>query len=141
MSGSVEIGTLAKTYAEAVWAKDPQKLAALYGKDVRVFDTWVRHPLEGRQAWRVKLDEWLMALDTEEHVKASFDELLILRGADMGCLTALVTYASLNNTGETLRSMQNRLSWIVAKSEAGWTIVHEHTSVPIGPDLSGILHP
>jgi len=136
-----EIAALPRAYAEAVSAKDPARLAALYERDVRVFDTWGRTPFDGLAAWRANLDEWLNSLSDDESVQVSFSDVQISSREAMGCLHALVTYAALSRTGETMRSMQNRLSWVVAKSASGWRVVHEHTSVPIGPDLKGLLQP
>ncbi len=141
MSQSNEISALARNYTEAVLAKDAQRLAALYGANVRVFDAWGSRPYIGLPAWRVALDGWLTSLDEEERVQASFNDVDILSQSETGWLTALVTYAALNRTGETVRWMQNRLSWAVARSDSGWMIVHEHSSVPVGPDLKGVLQP
>ncbi|WP_332772474.1 YybH family protein [Phenylobacterium sp.] len=139
MSEFDEIEALARTYAEAVLAKDPVRLSALYEADIRVFDTWGRKPFDGLGAWRANLDNWLNSLRDDDSVQVSFNNVQISSREAMGCLHALVTYAALNRTGETVRSMQNRLSWVVARSASGWTIIHEHTSVPIGPDLKGML--
>ena len=39
-----------------------------------------------------------------------------------------------------MRSMQNRLTWVLMRTDGGWLIVHEHTSVPISfSDTRGIL--
>jgi ketosteroid isomerase-like protein len=36
--------------------------------------------------------------------------------------------------------MQNRFTWALRRKRASWSIVHEHTSTPIGfSDLKGIL--
>jgi uncharacterized protein (TIGR02246 family) len=141
MSEFDEIEALTRTYAEAVLAKDPVRLAALYEGDIRVFGTWSRKPFDGLGAWRANLDNWLNSLSDDESVQVSFNNVQIFSREAMGCLNALVTYAALNRTGETVRSMQNRLSWVVVRSVSGWTIIHEHTSVPVGPDLKGILQP
>jgi len=141
MPGLDEIEALTGAYGEAVAAKDPARLAALYADEVRVFDTWGRRPFDGLAAWRVNLDEWLMSLGEHERVQASFREIQTSHRGKMGCLHALVIYAALNPAGEVLRSMQNRLTWVVAKTAKGWVIVHEHTSVRIGPDLKGVLQP
>lgn len=141
MSKFDEIEALTRTYVEAVLAKDPVRLAALYEEDIRVFDTWSRKPFDGLKEWRANLDDWLNSLGDNDSVQVSFSNVQISSRETMGCLHALVTYAALNRTGVTLRSMQNRLSWVVARSASGWTIIHEHTSVPIGPDLKGMLQP
>lgn len=39
----------------------------------------------------------------------------------------------------SLRSIQNRLTWVLMRREQTWRIVHEHTSAPIGiEDLNAI---
>jgi uncharacterized protein (TIGR02246 family) len=141
MPGTREIADLTKAYSEAVLAKDPARLAALYSPDIRVFDTWGRRPFEGPAAWRSNLDGWLNSLGDQESVQVSFNNVQIAGDEKFGCLHALVTYAALNRAGEVMRSMQNRLSWVVVKAANGWTILHEHTSVAIGSDLKGILRP
>ena len=139
MPGVDEIAALTGAYVEAVRAKDARRLAALYDADVRVFDTWGRQPFEGLVAWSTSLDEWLNSLDDDESVQVLFNDVRTFALGEMGCLQALVTYAALNRVGEIVRSMENRLSWVVTKSADGWVVAHEHTSVPIGPDLKGIL--
>lgn len=141
MPGTDEIADLPKAYGEAVRAKDPARLAELYDAGVRVFDAWGRRPFEGLGAWRANLDEWLNGLGDDESVEVSFREVEVSGRESLGGLHALVTYAALNRAGETVRSMQNRLTWLVVKKEGGWTILHEHTSVAIGPDLKGVLQP
>ncbi len=136
-----EIGAFTRAYGEAVYAKDPGRLASLYDTDIRVFDAWGQRPMERLAAWRASLDQWLQSLSDEERVQVSFNDVEILRRGEMACLHARVTYAAVNTKDEVLRSMQNRLSWVLTWSPRGWAIVHEHTSVPIGPDLQGILHP
>jgi ketosteroid isomerase-like protein len=43
-------------------------------------------------------------------------------------------------SGAELRSMQNRLSWVLCATDDGWRIVHEHTSAPAaGHDGTVIL--
>jgi ketosteroid isomerase-like protein len=48
----------------------------------------------------------------------------------MGFLTATVTYAALDETGAVLRSLEERLSWVLVKDDGRWRIVHQHTSCP-----------
>ena len=50
-----------------------------------------------------------------------------------------MVYAAIDPKGTELRSMQNRLTWVLKPEGDGWKIPHEHTSVPLGPDLKGLL--
>jgi uncharacterized protein (TIGR02246 family) len=134
-----EIAALAKAYSNAVRDKDWRRLAGLYAEGLRVFDAWGLKPYEGLSAWRNNLESWLTGLAADERVEAVFDEPHVTRLGDMGALHARVTYRAVTPTGETLRWMHNRLSWVVVRSKDGWRVIHEHTSVPIGPDLKGVL--
>ncbi|MGC9956366.1 nuclear transport factor 2 family protein, partial [Roseiarcus sp.] len=61
--------------------------------------------------------------------------------AEMAAAYATVTYKAVSETGEVLRSMQNRLTWVAKRKNGGSKIVHQHTSAPIDPGkMSPILH-
>ncbi len=134
MGASVpEFDDLLARYAEAALARAPDRLAALYAADVRVFDAWAVWSYEGRDAWRRNLEDWLGSLG-DERVRVTFDEVRASRQGSLGHLSAIVTYAALDKTGKVLRALQERLSWILTDAGTGWVIVHQHTSAPINPD-------
>ena len=60
-------------------------------------------------------------------------DLNIIPGDDVSAAHATVTYRARSDTGEILRSIQNRLTWIAKRTDGVWKIVHQHTSVPIEP--------
>ena len=117
-------------YAAAVLAKEPTRLALLYAPDVRVFEAFGVWSFEGRQAWTRNLEDWLGSIGNE-CVQAQFHDVRIVAHAEMGWLSAVVTYSALDAAGHVLRSMQNRLSWLLTKNGERWVIAHEHTSVPV----------
>ena len=86
--------------------------------------------------WATKVET---ATKLRMRVEAVFDAVHISSLGDMGALHARVAYRATGPTGETLRWMHNRLSWVVVRFPDGWRVTHEHTSVPIGPDLKGVL--
>ena len=50
-------------------------------------------------------------------------------------MTVTRAYRGLSADGEELRSMNNRLTWVLRKDANGvWKIVHEHTSAPAGDE-------
>ena len=128
-----EFDRLTQAYAAAVLAKDPAALARLYAADARVFDAWATWSYEDRAAWRVNLDDWLGSLG-EEAVEVRFDDVRSSAEGAMGYLTAIVRFAAVDKSGKELRSMQSRLSWVLAQTANGWVIAHEHTSAPIRPE-------
>jgi ketosteroid isomerase-like protein len=116
-------------YAGAVLAKDVERLASLYAPAIRVFDAWDRWSYDDLASWRANLESWLGSLGAES-VKVDFDDVHSVAEGEMGFLTATVTYAALDQTGAVLRSLDERLSWVLVKEDGRWRIVHQHTSCP-----------
>ena len=126
-------------YQSAVLNKDVDALMRLYDLDVRVFDTWGLWKYEGAEPWQRAVEGWFASLGTEK-VKVSFDDVTSSVGRDMTYVSAIVTYAGQSAQGEPLRSMQNRITWVLRTVGHVLRIVHEHTSAPIGfEDMKAIL--
>jgi ketosteroid isomerase-like protein len=126
-------------YARAVYEKDAAAFLGLYHGEARVFDTWGVWSFENSGERRRVIEEWFSSLG-EERVKVTIDRTRATVVPELAMLSARVTYAALSAAGAELRSMQNRLTWVLKPEGAAWTIIHEHTSVPIGfTDLKGIL--
>jgi uncharacterized protein (TIGR02246 family) len=119
-------------YAAAVRAKDVDGFVGLYADDVRTFDLWSEWSYDGKDAFRGMVAEWLGSLGTDV-VAVEFDDVRAQAGEDVGALSAFTTYRALSPEGEELRSMNNRLTWVLRKDADGaWKIAHEHTSAPAG---------
>jgi len=59
---------------------------------------------------------------------------------DMAMLSASLTYAAVDAGGQPLRSLDNRLTWVLRQRGGRWLVVHEHTSVPLAhEDGKGIV--
>lgn len=125
-------------YTRTVLEKNVEAFLALYHPTARVFDTWGVWSFEGVAARRKVVAEWLGSLG-EERVAVTFDRVQTTVTSDLASLTARVVYAAIDPKGAELRSMQNRLTWVLKPDGAEWKIIHEHTSVPIGNDLKGLL--
>ena len=137
---SADFEAMMAEYASAVLAKDPARVAALYAPDVRVFDTWGIWSYDDQAAWSRNLEDWLGSLGNES-VQVKFDDVRLIHLPESGSISAVVTYSAVDSAGHVVRSMQNRLSWLLTKDTGRWVIAHEHTSVPIGPeDQKAILH-
>jgi len=121
------------TYKSAVLAKNAEVFMHLYDPEVRVFDTWGVWSYEGAAAWRVAVDGWFTSLGNET-VKVTFEEVKIVAESNFACMSAFVRYAAISAQGQELRSMQNRMSWVLKTRSHVLRIVHEHTSAPIGFD-------
>ena len=120
-------------YAAAVRAKDVDAFVGLYADDVRNFDLWSEWSYDGSDALRGMVVEWFGSLGDDEVVAVSFDEVRSQSGDDVAAVSAFTTFAAVSPDGEELRSMNNRLTWVLRKDADGsWKIVHEHTSAPAG---------
>ncbi len=127
-----------ENYVRAVREKDVGAFLSLYHPTARIFDAWEVWSYEGEQARRPVVEQWFSSLG-EERVAVTFDRLQATVTGELATLTARVVYAAISASGAELRSMQNRLTWVLKLDAGAWQIIHEHTSVPIGPDLKGRL--
>jgi ketosteroid isomerase-like protein len=77
--------------------------------------------------------EWFGSLPDDETVAVSFDEVRSQPGEDVAAVSAFTKFAAVSPDGQELRSMNNRLTWVLRKDADGaWRIAHEHTSAPAG---------
>ena len=120
-----------ETYQSAVLAKNAETFMHLYDADVRVFDTWGVWSYEGAEAWRIAVEGWFSSLGNET-VRVTFEDVSVITHSDVACVSAFARYAGISAQGEELRSMQNRLTWVLRTRGHVLRIVHEHTSAPIG---------
>lgn len=121
-------------YAAAVRAKDVDAFVGLYADDVRTFDLWSVWSYDGKDPLRRMVEEWFGSLGTDI-VAVEWDEVRAQDGEDVAALSAFLTYRGLSAEGEELRSMNNRLTWVLQKDADGaWKIAHEHTSAPAGDE-------
>jgi uncharacterized protein (TIGR02246 family) len=132
------IRQLLADYAAAVLAKDVEAFVALYADDVQIFELWANwtHDLA---SWREMAKGWFAFLGEERSVVEAADVRVRCAG-DMAMLTAALTYRAVDPSGKELRSLDNRLSWVLREVGGRWQVVHEHTSVPIAhEDAKGIF--
>lgn len=120
-----------ETYKSAVLAKDAETFMHLYDAEVRVFDTWGVWSWEGAAAWRVAVEGWFNSLGSET-VRVTFEDVKIMAEPALASMSCFARYAAISAQGEELRSMQNRMTWVLKTRGHVLRVVHEHTSVPIG---------
>ena len=120
---------LLRAYADAVQARDREALLALYDPDARVFDAWDRWAHDAA-SWRAAVTDWFAAMQ-QERMAVRFDDVRVRADAALASCDAFVEYAALDPDGAPHRTMANRITWVLARTDAGWRIVHEHTSAPV----------
>lgn len=124
-----------EAYAAAVRAKDVDAFVGLYADDVRTFDLWSEWSYDGKDALRAMVSEWFGSLEDDAVVAVGFDDVRTQAGPDVGAVSAFTTFAAVAPDGTELRSMNNRLTWVLRKDGDGsWKIAHEHTSAPAGDE-------
>jgi uncharacterized protein (TIGR02246 family) len=125
-----EVEALFESYKNAVFQKDVEAFAAIFDEKVRVFDMWVLWNYDGLAAWRDMAKGWFGSLGTDR-VVVTFDDIRIEADADLATATAFVRFAAISETGEEIRYLENRLTWVSRKKGNAWVIIHQHTSSPI----------
>lgn len=120
-------------YAAAVRTKDVEAFLDLYADDARNFDLWGVWSYDGKDALRAMVEEWFGSVGTDT-IGVEFDEVRTETGEDVAAVSAFTTFRGISAAGEELRSMNNRLTWILRREGDGWKIVHEHTSAPAGDE-------
>ena len=128
-----QVQRVLETYRSAVLAKNVETFMHLYAPDVRVFDMWSTWSYDGATAWRVAVEGWFSSLASET-CKVTFNDVQIFSDSGLAAMSAIVTYAGISAEGQELRSMQNRISWVLRISGHVLRVAHEHTSAPVGFD-------
>ena len=124
------VGAVLEEYRDAVHAKDVDRFVAIFADDVRVFDMWGTWSHDGIDAWRRMAEGWFGSLG-DELVRVEFDDVQTTVSDDVAVLSAFVTFTGLSADGDELRSLNNRLTWGLRKTDGRWKVVHEHTSAPV----------
>ena len=109
-------------------------MVAFYADDIREFDMWGNWSRDGIAAVRNAVEAWFGGVAADETVTVSFADITTQTGPDLAAAQAITTFAATSASGETLRSMDSRLSWVAARKPEGWRIIHQHTSNPINPE-------
>ena len=119
-------------YRAAVLARDVAAFVAIYAEDAQIFELWGRwtHDIA---SWREMAKGWFAFLGDQRCVVEPHD-VRIQASGDMALLTASLTYRGVDASGQELRSLDNRLSWVLRERGGRWLVVHEHTSVPLAQD-------
>jgi uncharacterized protein (TIGR02246 family) len=127
---TTEIESLFKTYKDAVFEKDIETFSSLFDENVRVFDMWQQWTYEGLAAWMGMVTDWFSSLGSNRDV-ISYDDIQIQTSGEMAVATAIVRFTAVSETGEDLRYLEERLTWVIVKKSGTWKIVHQHTSGPV----------
>lgn len=123
-----EVRDLLGTWSEAIRAKDLERLMALYAPDIVYFDVVPPLRYAGTDALRRDFARWLGGWQSPIGVEVR--DLNILASDDVAVAFML------HRTSGTLRDGREVDYWVRAtvccrRSEHGWSIAHEHVSLPV----------
>ncbi len=137
-TGEDAIRQFLQRYEAAVFNKDVDAFAALYDPSARIFDMWGVWLHADLGAWRDMARAWFDSLGSEL-VKVSFGDVHTCVAPGLAVAHAFVSYAAIDVDGTELRSLQNRMSVVLALKGASWLVIHEHTSSPVDPATGKVL--
>jgi uncharacterized protein (TIGR02246 family) len=137
MTDDGDVRDLLTRYSECAYAKDVDQFMTMYAPDVRIFDLWGSWELIGSDAWRDGIAGWFGSLG-DDRVVVDFDDVDVCVSGDLATVAAMVGYSGETATGERVRQMANRLTWVLNRVDGAWRVIHEHTSAPVEMD-SGIV--
>ena len=126
-------------YAQAVYNKDVEGFLSIYDPDVCIFDTWYKWMSNDINAVGTMAGQWFESLGREK-VRVEFVTVNVFKTAEQIVWIGEVKFYGLNEDDQILRSIINRWTWVIKKSDDGFKVVHEHSSLPINMEtFKGIL--
>ncbi|HEY6874721.1 MAG TPA: nuclear transport factor 2 family protein [Candidatus Dormibacteraeota bacterium] len=138
MSDRKKVEEMLDRYRTAVYDKDLDAFIGLYDENARVYDLWGRWMYSSASEWRKPAEEWFASLGTDRS-SPEFHDVQIDAGDNIAAVHAFITYRGQSAEGTELRSMDNRITWVLRKnSDGAWKIVHEHTSAPADFDTGKV---
>lgn len=133
----MELGSLFDIYKDAVSKKDASLFTSIFDDNVHVFDLW-QWTYEGLPAWRQMAEGWFEWLG-KENCAVEFSDIQTKEAGDMGYASATVKYTGISETGERLRALMNRMTWVAVRKNGAWKIIHGHTSGPVNRDTMKVV--
>ncbi|WP_079508878.1 YybH family protein [Mesobacillus jeotgali] len=119
-------------YKTAIYEKDVRKFISTYHSDIHVFDCWNSWECIGINQWQIMVEEWFKGLSEEDVLlKVDFYNLVIEESSNLAFVHCAVKFSAHNQSDDKLRQTSNRFTFCLKKVNEFWTIIHEHSSLPI----------
>lgn len=126
-------------YADAVYNKDVEQFLSIYDEHVYIYDTWNQWMCHDLEALRNMTVDWFESLG-KETVRVEFTQLNVIDSVDHTIWIGEVNYKALDEHSHVIRSICNRMTWVIKACDGGFRIVHEHSSLPINIEsFSGMI--
>lgn len=123
-----EVRALLDSRSDAIWARDIDRLMALYSPDIVYFDLVPPLRYTGSAALRERFLDWFPRW--ESPIGQELDDVSISASGDVAAAHMLIRASG------TLKGGREVGYWVRAsnsfqRSPAGWLIRHEHVSLPV----------
>ncbi|QFF97663.1 hypothetical protein PB01_01930 [Psychrobacillus glaciei] len=127
-----DVQEVLENYKSAIYEKDVERFLSSYASDIHIYDCWEKWESIGISNWREMVKEWFNGL-TEEGVllKIDFNDLVVEESSNMAFVRCAIKFAAQNESGEILRQTTNRFTFCLRRVNESWSILHEHSSLPI----------
>ncbi|HZZ94908.1 MAG TPA: SgcJ/EcaC family oxidoreductase [Usitatibacter sp.] len=135
---NTDVARVLERYKQAVLDKDLEAFISMYDPKVRVFDAWGHWACEGLDGWRRMVRAWFDSLG-DERITVASEGVQVAVDGDLATLHGAIIYTAIASNGAKLRSMRNRLTWVLRRGDGMWKLVHEHTSVPLDFETKAML--
>jgi ketosteroid isomerase-like protein len=123
-----ELRALLDSRSEAVWTKDVDRLMSFYSPDIVYFDLVPGLRYTGSPALRARFSEWFDAFAGP--IGQELRDLEISASGDLAVAHMLIRASG------TMKNRREVGYWVRAtssfrRSNDGWSIAHEHVSLPV----------
>ena len=128
VSTQSEVRELLDRRSEAVWAKDIDRLMSFYSPDVVYFDLVPGLQYIGSSALQARFSHWFDAF--EGPIGQEISDLNISVSGDLAVASMLIRASGTLSNGHEV-GYWVRATSCCQRSDHGWSVMHEHISLPV----------
>jgi ketosteroid isomerase-like protein len=128
----INVQDILDNYKTAIYEKDVERFLSSYHSDIHIFDCWDNWECIGITQWRKMINDWFNGLSEEGVIlKVVFNHVVKVENSNIAFVHCDVKFSAHNEIGEKLRQTTNRFTFCLKKENEFWSIIHEHSSLPI----------
>ncbi|OCA88436.1 hypothetical protein A8F94_24565 [Bacillus sp. FJAT-27225] len=128
----INVEDILDNYKTAIYEKDVERFLSSYHSDIHIFDCWDNWECTGIAQWRQMVKDWFNSLSKEGVLlKVDFNDLVKVENSTIAFVHCAVKFSAYNQLQEKLRQTTNRFTFCFKKEKEFWSIIHEHSSLPI----------
>ena len=131
--GFFKVQDVLENYKTAVYEKNVEKFLSMYASEVHIYDCWGNWESKGISSWKESILEWFNGLSEDGVLlDVAFNDLVVEENSHLAFVHCAVIYTAYQEeSGEKIRQLTNRFTYGLKKVNESWSIVHEHSSLPI----------